>query len=139
MAAPYTYNPKQCIIALGNHVVSGYADDSFIKIDPDGDDVTKKTGCDGEVNRAISVDDGYNITLALLQNSPTNAFLEAMRKKDKEDGTGHFPILIKDLMGKEKFSSDFCWVSKMATWGRGKDTTNREWTLSVAQAKFETE
>lgn len=139
MAAPYVYNPKQCIIALGNHVVSGYADDSFIKIDANSDDITKKNGCDGETNIAISVDSSYNISLALLQNSPTSAFLEAMRKKNKEDGSGHFPILIKDLMGKEKFSSDYCCVQKMGTWGRGKETTNREWTLFAADGKFENE
>ena len=37
-----TYNPKEVTIALGNHIVAGYADDSFITIDPNGDGVTKK-------------------------------------------------------------------------------------------------
>ena len=37
-----TYNPKEVTIALGNHIVVGYADDSFITIDPNGDGVTKK-------------------------------------------------------------------------------------------------
>ena len=32
-----TYNPKKVIIALGSHVVSGYADDSFITIESSGD------------------------------------------------------------------------------------------------------
>lgn len=44
-----TYNPKEVTIALGNHIVAGYADDSFITIDPNGDGVTKKVGCDGEI------------------------------------------------------------------------------------------
>ena len=35
-----TYNPKEVTIALGNHIVVGYADDSFITIDPNGDGVT---------------------------------------------------------------------------------------------------
>ena len=34
-----TYNPKEVTIALGNHIVVGYADDSFITIDPNGDGV----------------------------------------------------------------------------------------------------
>ena len=45
-----TYNPKEVTIALGNHIVVGYADDSFITIDPNGDGVTKKVGCDGEID-----------------------------------------------------------------------------------------
>ena len=28
-----TYNPKEVTIAFGNHIVTGYADDSFISID----------------------------------------------------------------------------------------------------------
>ena len=48
-----TYNPKEVTIALGNHIVVGYADDSFITIDPNGDGVTKKVGCDGEIVRSI--------------------------------------------------------------------------------------
>ena len=52
-----TYNPKEVTIALGNHIVAGYADDSFITIDPNGDGVTKKVGCDGEIVRSISPDD----------------------------------------------------------------------------------
>ena len=49
-----TYNPKKVIIALGSHVVSGYADDSFITIESSGDGTTMKVGCDGSVNRSVS-------------------------------------------------------------------------------------
>lgn len=139
MANVYTYNPKQTVIALGNHVVSGYADDSFITVEPNGDGTTMKVGCDGEVNRAISVNNAKNIKISLLQNSPTNAYLNAMYKKDQEDGTGYFPILIKDLMGREKLSGDYAWVTKPASWGRGKETTNREWEIVVAEAQMENE
>ncbi len=47
-----TYNPKEVTMALGNHIVTGYADDSFITIDPNGDGVTKKVGCDGRSSAA---------------------------------------------------------------------------------------
>lgn len=29
-----TYNPKKVTLALGNHIASGFADDSFIVIEP---------------------------------------------------------------------------------------------------------
>ena len=44
-----TYNPKEVIVTCGTHIVTGYADDSFISIEPNGDGITKKTGCDGEI------------------------------------------------------------------------------------------
>ena len=94
-----TYNPKEVTIALGNHIVAGYADDSFITIDPNGDGVTKKVGCDGEIVRSISPDDTYIVKLTVLQTSETNSFLQNRFKQDRQTGDGMFPILIKDLKG----------------------------------------
>ena len=90
-----TYNPKEVTIALGNHIVAGYADDSFITIDPNGDGVTKKVGCDGEIVRSISPDDTYIVKLTVLQTSETNSFLQNRFKQDRQTGDGMFPILIK--------------------------------------------
>lgn len=131
-----TYNPKKVIIALGSHVVSGYADDSFISIESSGDGTTMKVGCDGSVNRSVSPNQAYSIKLALQQNSPTSAYLNKRYAMDQENGDGHFPIIIKDIMGKEQLSSDVAWVTKPASWGRGKEATNREWELACGEGKF---
>ena len=64
-----TYNPKEVIVTCGTHIVTGYADDSFISIEPNGDGITKKTGCDGEIARSISPDNTYKAKLTLLQTS----------------------------------------------------------------------
>lgn len=137
MSNVYTYNPKQVKIALGNHIVTGFAEDSFVTVDPHSDGTQVKVGCDGEVVRAISVDECYTVKLSLLQDSPTNTFLESMKKRDQESGDGYFSIIIKDIMGNEKFTADQCWVPKSASWGRGKDSTNREWELTSANGKLE--
>ena len=139
MASVYTYNPKQIYISLGDHIVTGVAEDSFVTIEPNGDGTSVKVGCYGEVNRAISVNNAFNIRIVLLQDSPTNQYLRDQYKKDQEDGSGAFPVLIKDLMGREKFSGDMGWVTNQAAWGRGRDTTNREWTLVVADGRMNDE
>lgn len=41
-----TYNPKEINIAFGSHIVTGYAEDSFVSIEPSGDGTTKKVGAD---------------------------------------------------------------------------------------------
>ena len=136
MAHVYTYNPKQVKVSLGNHIVTAYADDTFVNIEPNGDGTQLKVGCDGEVNRAISVNRAYTITLTLLQNSPTNKFLETKYAQDQDEGNGNFPVLIKDVMGNDKFAGDYGWVTKPAAWGRGSDTTNREWEIVVADGRM---
>jgi hypothetical protein len=95
-----------------------------------------KVGCDGSVNRSVSPNRSYSIKVALQQNSPTNEFLMTQYEKDVENGNGTFPIVIKDLMGDEQFSTDVAWVTKPASWGRGKEATNREWELACGTGKF---
>lgn len=136
MAAPYTYNPKEVTIAFGNHIVTGYADDSFITIDPNGDGVTKKVGCDGEIVRSISPDKTYIVKLAVLQTSPTNDFLQKKFDKDIKDGKGFFPVLIKDLKGGLKFSTDYAWCAKPASRGFGKESSNREWEIHTGEGNI---
>lgn len=132
MERVYTYNASQIKIALGNHVVSGVAEDSFVSVEPAGEGVLSKVGAYGEVNRAITNNNMYNVRIVLLQNSPSNKWLQAMYKKDQADGSGIFPILIKDLMGYEKFSGAQAWVVNDAVKGYGRESTNREWVIAVA-------
>lgn len=129
-----TYSPKEVTIALGNHIVSGYAEDSFVTIDPNGDGVTKKVGCDGEIARSISPDDTAVVKITVLQTSETNSYLQARYKQDRETGDGMFPILVKDLKGGMVFSSDAAWPAKPASRGFGKESSNREWELHTGSA-----
>lgn len=134
MAKVKTYNSKDIIIALGTHAVSGLADDSFVTIEAKGEGVKSKSGCDGEVARAVDPNGQYNIKLSLLQMSDTNKFLSAMANKDAENGEGTFPVLIKDIKGGMVFTAESAWVVKAPSRGYGKDTTNREWNIETGPA-----
>lgn len=129
-----TYNPKQVTIACGNHIVTGTADDSFISIEANGDGVTKKVGCDGEIVRAVSPDSTYKLKITLLQTSESNAFFSNMVDKDHDTGDGVFAVLIKDLKGGLVFSTDSAWVTKKAAVTRGKGDNNREWEIDTGDA-----
>lgn len=129
-----TYNPKEVTMAIGNHIVSGIADDSFITIEANGDGVMKKVGCDGEVARAISPDGTYKVKVALLQTSDTNSYLQERYAHDRDTGEGLFPILIKDLRGGLVFEAEAAWVIKPASRVLGKDTNNREWEMDTGDS-----
>lgn len=128
-----TYNPKMITISLGGHIVSGYADDSFVSIEPKGEGMTSKTGCDGEIVRSTSPDKTYVVKISLLQTSDTNAYLQRMQIVDADTGLGMFPIEVKDLRGSFLFFSAAAWVSKPASRSYGKEATNREWELHTAE------
>jgi hypothetical protein len=131
-----TYNPKKVTVSLGNHIANGFADDSFITIDPNGDGVTKKVGCDGEIIRSVSPDDTYVIKLTLLQSSETNSWLQNRYDADVSNGSGMFSILIKDLSGSTVFSASQAWPAKPASRQFGKESNNREWEIHTGSGSI---
>ena len=136
MSVVKTYNCRQVTIALGTHAVSGLAEDSFITIEQKGDGITSKTGCDGEVVRAVDPNEQYTIKLAVSQLSATNKYLQTQYEKDKKNGDGLFSVLIKDLKGGVKFSASSAWVIKQPSRVWGKDTNNREWEIETGPATY---
>lgn len=131
-----TYNPKKVTCSLGNHIATGFADDSFITIEPAGDGTSYVVGADGEIARSIDPSKVYTVKIALLQASRSNAYLQKMYDKDQKDGTGTFSVNINDLLGAEKFTGGIAWVTKPASWARGKAQGNREWEIVVGEGEF---
>lgn len=136
MARMTTYNPRKIVCAFGNHMVSGFADDSFIAIEPAGDGTSFVIGADGEVARSIDPSRVYTVKISLLQNSRTNTYLQKMYDKDHQDGNGIFSVNINDLLGAQKFTSGIAWIAKPASWTRGKAQGNREWEITAADGEF---
>lgn len=129
-----TYNPKEVTVALGSHIVTGFADDSFITIEANGDGVSKVVGCDGEVARSISPDGTYKVKLSVLQTSDTSSWLQERYAQDRDTGDGMFSVLIKDLKGGLVFSAESAWPIKPASRVFGKGQNNREWELDTGEA-----
>lgn len=127
-----TYNPKKVSLALGNHIASGFADDSFIVIEPAGDGNSHVVGADGEVCVSVDPSSVYTVKVSILQNSRTNAYLKKMYEKMKSTGNGFFAVTVKDLVGNEKFSASTAWVTKLASKTYGKAQNNREWEIVIA-------
>ena len=132
-----TYNPKEVLVSFGTHMVSGYAEDTFVTVDPSGDGITRKVGCDGEIVRSVSPDDTGVIKVTLLQTSATNAWLQQRVNQDIKTGDGMFPVLIKDLKGGLVCSSDAAWAIRSASRGFGRESTNREWEIHTGSLHIE--
>lgn len=131
-----TYNPLLVKVAFGNHIVTGYAEDSFVTIEPLDSGITSKAGCDGDIVRSVDPNNRYTVKVALLVSSPTNRYLSDQYAKDKRDGSGAFPVLIKDVTGAEKFTTSLAWVTKQASVTKGKEGQNKEWVLETGQAEL---
>ena len=122
MKEVHTYNPRKVTCALGMHIVSGFADDSMITVEFGGDGTIDPT----EI---------YTMKLSLQQTSRTNEYLQNMYDRDRNDGSGTFSVNVNDILGREKFVGGTAWVTKPASWVRGKTQNNREWELVVANGQ----
>jgi hypothetical protein len=125
-----TYDPKRIIITIGSHVVSGYAEDTFISIEETGDGVSAMAGADGEVGRSVSNNPLHDITLTVMATSPTNDYLSRLRQRDRASGgAGVVPFTLRDLNGTTLFVASQAWVVKMPTQEYGATLGEREWAL----------
>lgn len=132
MSEVVTYRAEDIITTVGSHLVTGYADDSFLTIDAMEDAVTHKVGCQGEVVRSIIPNKAVTVKLVLLYNSRSQKYLSEMLKRDKKDGTGIFPMEVKDLSGGIILSASQCWVTKAPSKSYGKEAQNGEYTIVCA-------
>ena len=93
-----TYNPKEVVISAGPHIVTGIADDSFVTIEANGDGITKKVGCDGEIVRAVSPDGTYKVKIALLQTSDSNTYFSHQPGRNLQGQADAAPDLGQQLL-----------------------------------------
>jgi hypothetical protein len=131
-----TYDPKKVLISLGPHSVSGCSDGTFVSIEANGDGISKKVGCDGEVVRSIDPDGSAKVTITVLQTSPTVAYCQKQYDKDKATGSGTFPVLVKDMKGGLIFSAQDGWVVKPPTREFGKESADREIEIDCGDATW---
>ena len=116
------YSPKNVLCTMGIHIASGFTEDGFITITPQGDGVTDEAGADGEVVISIPDDPRYEIKLVLQYGSKYN-------NNKQTPGNGLFNMQVKDLGSNPDFTASKAWVSKPAPCAYGKTGQSQEWTL----------
>lgn len=125
------YDADQVTVSFGGHILSGYADGEFVRIEQASDDFTDVVGTDGEVSRSKTNDRRATITFILMQTSPSNAVLSAINNLDRvtPGGVGIGALFIRDRQGATLYRSANCWISRPPNPAFGREATSREWTL----------
>jgi hypothetical protein len=128
---PITYSPEDVTLACGGFLLSGFADGTFVKVEPEDDRFKKLVGADGEVTRTKSANRSGTITVTLLQTSNSNAVLSNLARIDDLTGYGSFDVLCKDNLGNVAFAATG-WIRKVPGPEYGKEQSNREWTIDCS-------
>lgn len=126
-----TYDPDQILMNFAGIPIGGFADGTFVSIEPVSDAFTEVVGADGECARSKSNDRRVRVTFTLLQTSDSNDVLSAVHTTDLKspNGSGVAPLGVKDLSGRTVLVEPTAWIVKAPTVGFDKTAGNREWVL----------
>lgn len=127
-----TYDPKKVVLTVGGVPISGYADGTFISLERTSDTFSKISGAHGEVSRAKTNDFSGSLTVTLAQTSMSNNILQGFAIADELSNDGVVPVFLKDNSGQSVFFSANGWIRKPANAEYGKEISNREWVLDLA-------
>lgn len=126
-----TFDPKMVVITFGSIPISGYAEGTFVSVNRSGDAFAKRKGAGGDVERINKNQGDFEVTVTLLQTTPTNKELSAVLAADQVTNAGVFPLTIKDLLGETLFFAPQAWIRKDPEWEDGDDLNSRAWTFDT--------
>lgn len=130
-----TYSPESVHVVISNskfsHVMSGYADGTFLNITRTIPHATLYTGADASNVRLVRNVKNCDVTLTLHQGSETNDVLSQLLALDEESRNGDdiFAITIKDMSGRTVASSNSAFIGTTPDVGFGTDVGTRDWIL----------
>jgi hypothetical protein len=128
------FDPKKVIVIFGGVPLSGYADGTFVNIEPNTSEGFKKVvGADGEVARFQSSDNTHKVTFTLLQSSLSNQYLSGIRNTDKLTGKAKLPLSVTDNNGGSIGFWPEAWIQGDPPWGFGTENQDRVWVLDTGQ------
>ena len=108
------FDPAKVQFWVGENLISGTADGTFISATRLTDTWADAAGADGEVVRIKSNDRRGTITLTLIQSSSSNDIMSALAVSDEEANIGARPIFVKDGTGSTILMSAYGWIVKPA-------------------------
>lgn len=128
-----TYDPGQITVAAGADILGGFAEDSVCEVERSEASFVTHVGADGEVTRSRNRNKSGTVKVKLIRTSSSNDVLAAKLAADELDGSGVFPITVKDLLGTTLHFGQSAWVERPPPDSFEKEANEREWTIAVGE------
>ena len=133
------YNADEMTIAVGFVLItSGFAEDDFLTVEGESDDVADVVGADGEVAISPTNDRRATATITLLQTAAANQGLSVLSNlaRTSPNMTGAVqPFLAKDGNGTTLLTAENSWVMKAPDATFGRTAKDRAWPIRCANLK----
>lgn len=124
-----TYDPLKNLLSFAGVLATGFAPDTFIKVERNEDAFSLVVGASGEAVRTQNRNRSGKVTVTLLAKSQTNDLWSAIAAGDELAGTGVAPFFLKELNGTTRVSAENAWLTRPAAIERAKEAGNVEWII----------
>jgi len=142
MSCVGTYSPEFTDVVISNdqlsHIVNGYAEGTFISIEPFEDRITPMYGAKGEAYRAVSAVRAFDMTITLSQTSHSNDVLTQILRNDRESLEGTFTVTMKDSSGTTVFTERCAYIGTepSQSFSGGGTIESREWSIHLPNPDY---
>ncbi len=136
------YDADQVFVSFGGVQLSrgagasGYAEGTFVIIEPEGQIFDDVAGTDGTVTRSKTNERRGTVTLRTMQsNSVTNGYLSSVAQEDEAlpNGAGILSLVVQDLQGTTIFEASKAWVREWPKQEFDRSAKEREWVFRVVR------
>lgn len=131
------WDPDQVDVIIGGFTMSGFADNSMIEFEEDGDRFNEVDGVDGTMTRSKKSVRKATLTIHLQNVSNSNDILSALLETDlaTPGGAGVVAGLIRDKNGATVYAISKMWVMGLPKDEMSDKATDRPWKIRCTQYK----
>lgn len=127
------WNPDQVDVIFGGIPLSGFSEDSIIKLTESNDRFVLTAGVAGDLTRSKDPATVGILTIELMLSSKSNDVLSAMHQADilAPGGAGVVPSAVNDRNGTGLFVAPESWIVKFPDWELAKKVGKVSWSIQV--------
>jgi len=129
-----TYDPKNYDLIIGDRLITGFGEGTFISISSESPGFSDKVGVDGEVVRTRSHDRRATLTITLMASSEANDFLSALYAQDRDgaNGEGVVSASVVNREGSDEYRASQAWIMDDPDPSFEAEVGEREWQIRLA-------
>ena len=129
------WDPDQVDVIIGGFTMSGFADNSMIEFEEDGDRFNEVDGVDGTLTRSKKIVRKATLTVHLMNTSNSNDVLSGLLATDlaTPGGAGVVAGMIRDKNGATLYLIPKMWVMGLPKDEMSDKATDRAWKVRCTQ------
>lgn len=125
----YTYSPQDVVLQLGGYTVEGFADGTFISIEPESKYLTSKRTSSGYISRTLKKTQIKKLKLSLHQTSESNSILNTLFNLDLAFADAIVPAFLKDYSTGTSIIIGQLWIDSLPTMSYANGLETWDWEL----------